>query len=377
MDVPGKLASWLHLPKRSLQVQLTLLYGGVFFVLCVALLTIANIPVLRGSSSASVAAVPGGNAIASAQHGADVHRLVAGSAVALVVSVALSLVLGWLIAGRLLRPLRTITTTAQEISASNLHRRLALTGPDDEFKQLGATLDDLFGRLEASFESQRHFVANASHELRTPLTAERALLQVALADPGATEQTLRSTCEEVLRLGVRQERLIDSLLTLAASERGAEQREPVNLGHVADTVIVSRRHEALSRDLRVESMLDAAWAAGEPNLIESLVANLVDNAIRHNITGGQVIVTTATIDGAATVSVTNSGVPIAADEIERLFQPFRLAGPARLHHADGHGLGLAIVRAIADAHGATLTARARPEGGLAVEVRFGQRSTPG
>jgi len=372
MDGPGKVASWLHLPKRSLQLQLTLLYGGVFFVLCVALLAIANIPVLSGSSSVSIAVHPGpeGNAIASAQHGADVHRLVTGSAVALVVSVALSLVLGWLIAGRLLRPLRTITTTAQEISASNLHRRLALTGPDDEFKQLGATLDDLFGRLEASFESQRHFVANASHELRTPLTAERTLLQVALADPGATEESLRSTCKEVLKLGVHQERLIDSLLTLAASERGVEQREPVNLGHVADTVIVSRRPEAERGDVHVESMLDAAWTAGEPNLIESLVANLVDNAVRHNIAGGQVMVTTATIDGAATVSVTNSGVPIPADEVERLFQPFRLAGAARVHQVDGHGLGLAIVRAIADAHGATLTARARPEGGLAVEVRF-------
>lgn len=370
MDAPRTVASWLRLPKRTLRVQLTLLYGGLFFVLCVALLTIANIPVLRGSSSVSVSAVPGAPAIANAQHGADVHRLVAASAVALLVSVALSLLLGWLIAGRLLRPLRTITTTAQEISASNLHRRLDLSGPDDEFKELGATLDDLFSRLEASFESQRHFVANASHELRTPLTAERSLLQVALADPGATEQTLRSTCEEVLQLGVHQERLIDSLLTLATSERGIERREPVDLGHVAGTVLTARGDEAERRDIHVETTLDTAWTLGEPNLIESLIVNLVDNALRHNIAGGHVAVTTATIGGAANLSVTNSGAPIAAHEVERLFEPFRRRGEARLHHADGHGLGLAIVRAIADAHGATLTAHALPDGGLAVQVRF-------
>ena len=146
---------------------------------------------------------------------------------------------GWLIAGRLLRPLRTITATARDISASNLNRRLSLDGRDDEFAELGETLDDLFGRLEASFESQRHFVANASHELRTPLTAERTLLQVALADPDATAPTLRAACEQVLALGDQQERLIEALLTLATSEGGIEQWEPFDLAAVA----VARGHD--------------------------------------------------------------------------------------------------------------------------------------
>ncbi|HWE68306.1 MAG TPA: HAMP domain-containing sensor histidine kinase [Acidimicrobiales bacterium] len=358
------------LPRRTLRVQLTLLYGALFFVLCVALLTIANVPVLRGSSQTAIPVSNSpANAIANAQHGVDVHRFVVSSAVALVVSVALSLVLGWLIAGRLLRPLRTITATAREISASNLHRRLALEGPDDEFRELGATLDDLFGRLEASFDSQRHFVANASHELRTPLTAERSLLQVALADPGLSVESLRAACEEVLQLGAQQERLIDGLLTLASSEGGVVQWEPIDLGQVAGTVILARRAETERRGISVESTLLAAPTVGDPNLVESLMANLVDNALRHNTDGGRVEVTTFRRDGRAVLAVNNTGPVIAADEVERLFQPFRQRDD-RIGHGDGHGLGLAIVRAIATAHRATMTARARAGGGLEVEVQF-------
>ncbi len=235
-------ASVLRFPRRTLRMQLTLLYAGLFFVSGAALLVI---PLFRIRNS--VPAGPQGNASAVAQHGTDVHQQVISSAVALAVMVLLSLALGWLIAGRLLRPLRTITATARDISASNLHRRLALGGRHDEFKELGETLDDLFGRLEASFESQRHFVANASHELRTPLTAERTLLQVALSDPAATAETLRSTCEEVQALGELQELLIEALLTLASSERGVEQREPFDLAGIAGHIVLARRQEAERR----------------------------------------------------------------------------------------------------------------------------------
>jgi CheY-like chemotaxis protein len=177
--------------------------------------------------------------------------------------------------------LRTITATARDISASNLHRRLGLSGRDDEFKELAETLDDLFERLQTSFESQRHFVANASHELRTPLTAERTLLQVALADPDATAETLRSTCRDVLALGEQQERLIEALLTLASGEQGIEQREPFDLAEIAGNVVLARHQEARRRDIRVDTALATAPAAGDPNLVESLVANLVDNALRQ------------------------------------------------------------------------------------------------
>ena len=251
-----------------------------------------------------------------------------------------------------------------------MHRRLSLSGRDDEFKELGETLNDLFGRLDASFESQRHLVANASHELRTPLTAERTLLQVALADPDATAETLRSTCQEVLALGYQQERLIEALLTLATGERGIEQREPFDLAEIAEKVLLVRRQDAEQRGIHVDATLTAAPAAGDQSLAESLVANLVDNALRHNVAGGRAEISTTTTTGRATISVSNTGTVIPPDEVGRLFQPFQQLGTERIRHAGGHGPGLAIVHAIASAHRATVTARARADGGLDVDVIF-------
>ncbi len=278
--------------------------------------------------------------------------------------------LGWLIAGRLLRPLRTIIATAKDISASNLSRRLQVGGRADELGELGETLDGLFGRLEASFESQRHFVANASHELRTPLAAERTLLQVALADPDATAASLRSTCQKVLVLGDQQERLIDALLTLASSERGIARWEPFDLAEITAKVLVDRQPEADRRDIAVEASLSAAAATGDPSLLESLVTNLVDNAIRHNSDGGLLRVSTAITDGLAVLSVSNTGAFIPAAEVDRLLQPFQRLGGERLRQAGGYGLGLAIVRTIASAHNAMLTATSRPGGGLDINVAF-------
>jgi signal transduction histidine kinase len=350
--------------RPTLRTQLTLLYGGLLAALGGGLLFLL-VP-LRGT--ASVQAGPHAAAVAAALNAAIRDKEIIG-AVALPVVVLLAVAGGWLIAGRLLRPLRTITATAQDISASNLNRRLSLAGPD-EFAELGQTLDDLFGRLEASFDAQRHFVANASHELRTPLTAERALLQVALADPAATAQTLRSACEQVLALGDRQERLIEALLTLATSEAGIEQWEPFDLAAVAWHVVTVRREEAGRRGIDLETSLAAAPAAGDPRLAESLVANLVDNAIRHNYEGGRAEISTSAAGGQAALRVRNSGPVIAPERLGRLFQPFGRADGERVRHSGGHGLGLAIVQAIARAHGATLTPRALPDGGLDVEVTF-------
>ena len=204
---------------------------------------------LKGSTPA------GATASIIAQANADTRAQVIRAVATLAVLVVSSLAVGWLIAGRLLRPLRTITATARDISASNLNRRLSLDGPDDEFTELGETLDGLFGRLEASFESQRHFVANASHELRTPLTAERTLLQVALADPEASAETLRSTCEQLLALGDQQERLIDALLTLASSERGIDRWDPFDLADVARKVILARRPGGRARGASASTRL--------------------------------------------------------------------------------------------------------------------------
>jgi signal transduction histidine kinase len=359
-----EVAALLRL-RPTLRAQLTLLYAGLLAALGGGLL-ILLVP-LRGS--ASVQAGPHAAAVSAALNAAIRNKEIIG-AIALPVVVLLAVVGGWLIAGRLLRPLRTITAAARDISASNLNRRLGLGSREDEFAVLGETLDDLFGRLEASFESQRHFVANASHELRTPLTAERTLLQVALADPDATAQSLRAACEQVLTLGDQQERLIEALLTLATSEGGIEQWEPFDLAAVAWHVVTVRREEAERRGVRLETRLAEAPAAGDPGLAESLVANLVDNAIRHNSDGGRAEISTAGAGGRATIRVRNTGAVIPPEQLGRLFQPFGRANGERIRHAGGHGLGLAIVQAIARAHGATLTPKAQPEGGLDVEVTF-------
>ncbi len=347
-----------------MRVQLTLLYSGLFLGVLAAVLLATNILFVRSSARAG--------ANATAQQGATTHQFNFGPAAIGLIAALVALAGAWWLAGRFLRPLRAITTTAQQISATNLHRRLSLDGPDDELTELGRTLDDLFGRLESSFESQRHFVANASHELRTPLAGQRTLLQVALADPDASVESLRASCEEALQLGAQQERLIDALLTLATSERGVEQREAFDLGEVTDSVLLGRKEEAERRGIRVETSIVVTPALGDRRLVESLVANLVDNAIRHNVMGGRVEISTSSAPRRATISVSNTGPVVPSDEVERLFEPFRQIGSERVHHADGHGLGLTIVNAIAQGHGATVIAVPRPEGGLHIEVTFGQ-----
>ncbi|WP_328551824.1 MULTISPECIES: sensor histidine kinase [unclassified Streptomyces] len=362
--------------RRTLRGRLTLLYGSVFFVSGMILLafvfglfwtgrsTRESTPVLDGRQ------VPDGAAIADRQHGHDLHTLLVSSGIALAVTGLASVALGWIIAGRALRPLLTMTTTAQAISASNLHSRIGLDSPYEEFKELGATLDELFERLDAAFQSQRHFVANASHELRTPLTVERALLQVALADPDASAESLRSTCEELLTLGAAQERLIESLLTLASSEQGVEEWEPLDLGVIAAEAVLVRRPEAERRGVRIDTVLARAPATGDGRLVESLVANLVDNAIQHNVADGHVSVTTSSSEHGARITVTNTGPVVPDDDMDRLFVPFQRLHTERTRHPDGHGLGLAIVRAITTTHRAVLTAKALESGGLDVRVTF-------
>jgi signal transduction histidine kinase len=348
----------------TVRLRFGLLYAGAFMVtglvLTLALLTAGADSYIQQAGSAVPRAVR--------------HPLIDGSpgviAVILAVLVLLSVPLGWLLAGRLLRPVRLITATARDISASNLSRRLRTGHRDDEFSRLGDTLNELFSRLEASFRAQRHFVANASHELRTPLAVERTLLQVALDDPDADSATLREACVEVLALGARTERLIDSLLTLASGERGIERREPFDLADLAAHVAQARGEEAARRDVRLEAKLGPAATAGDPRLAESLIANLADNALRYNVPGGWAEISTAIHDGRAVVSVRNTGPAIPSGQVDRLFQPFHRLGTERAQRSRGHGLGLAIVAAIADAHGASVTARARQSGGLDIAVAF-------
>jgi|HubBroStandDraft_1064217.scaffolds.fasta_scaffold06706_4 signal transduction histidine kinase len=314
--------------------------------------------------------------VQAAQRAADSHQLLVNSGIALAIVAVLALLAGWLMAGRMLRPIRTITRTARRISSASLHERLALDGPEDELKELGDTLDDLFTRLEAAFEAQRHFVANASHELRTPLTAERTLLQVALDDPGTTTAAWRSTAQEVLASSDEQARLIEALLTLASSESGLNGHEPVDLATTVSAALVGLAPETGRLGIHIDDVTEPATLDGDPLLIERLVANLLTNAVRHNSAEGRAEVRTGMEDGRAVLSVTNTGPLIPPAEVDRLFQPFQRLDRRRANYKDGHGLGLSIVRAIAMAHQATITAHPRPEGGLSVSVIFPQPASP-
>jgi signal transduction histidine kinase len=307
---------------------------------------------------------------AKAQVNYDKQQLLIASAVALAVIAVAAAGIGWLIAGRVLRPLAAMTTAARRISASSLHERLALHGPDDELKELADTLDGLFARLEASFDAQRRFAANASHELRTPLTRERTLLQVTLADPDATTATWQAVSRELLASNAEQEHLIEALLTLADSEGGTGEREAVDLAAAADTALAAASPAIGRLGLNVQASLEPAVLDGDPLLVQQLAVNLIGNAARHNLPGGDIQVVTRTSLGRAVLSVTNSGPVIPAAEVDRLFQPFQRLGPRAARRDGGHGLGLSIVRAIATAHGAAIQALALPGGGLTVDVTF-------
>jgi signal transduction histidine kinase len=366
-----KLGSIFALRKLPLRVQLTALYAGLIVALIAVVLGVSGVLIVRREKGNLHGHV---KAASSATGFFATHSFDVGPALVGLVAVLVALVLAWWIAGRFLQPLRTMNKTAQEISATNLHRRLALEGPDDELSELGRTLDDLFGRLEASFESQRHFVANASHELRTPLAAQRTLLQVALADPDADSADLRLVCEEALQLGELQERLVSDLLTLATSEQGIERWEPVDLRAIVGRVVLAQKQTVEAQGIVVETSLREAELKGDPGLIEILISNLMDNALRHNVAGGRVEVSTSMLNGRSTFSIENTGALIPSGEIDRLFRTFQRLSPERIRYRDGHGIGLGIARAIADAHGGELLARPRQEGGLVVEVSF--PSTP-
>jgi signal transduction histidine kinase len=410
------LAIGRYLPRRTVRLRLTALYGAVFLASGIALLTVTYLLLSRATSECSSTRTPNGATVtlcgpsagaigarpkeasqitvggiagvqgltpqqadaqaqllrtqAVAQRDAQLHQLLAQSGIALGAMAIVSMGLGWIVAGRVLRPLRTITTAARRISATSLHERIAMGGPNDELKELGDTFDELLARLERAFQAQRQFVANASHELRTPLARQRTVAQVALADPDASVDSLRAAHERVLASGAEQERLIDALLTLARGQAGPRTSEPFDLASVTSEVVLTRRDEAERQGLSVRQRLSAAPAEGDRRLVERLIANLLDNAIAYNRPYGHVDVVVGTRVGHAVVSVSNSGPVVPASEVERLLQPFQRNGPDRTGHGRGVGLGLSIVHAIAEAHGARLEVHPRAQGGLTVEVGF-------
>ncbi|MBC9711701.1 HAMP domain-containing protein [Streptomyces sp. TRM66268-LWL] len=375
--MPGRTAF-----PRTIRWRLTLLYSGLFIVAGTLLLAITYVLVSQAApgeppgTSMQTTEVPFGEKglhkvineqVASARDD-QLNDLLVRSGVALAVMAAASLLLGRLVAGRVLSPLRTMAAGARRISADNLHERLAVRGPDDELKALADTFDDLLARLEDSFAAQRQFVANASHELRTPLTLQQAVIDITLSDPGADPAALRDALGRVRSAGQQQERLIDALLTLARSQRGLQREEYVDLALLVRNLLPP------GGVLRVVAQLDMAPVLGDAQLLERLVTNLRDNAVRHNAPdpeGSWVLFRTNLRDGRPTLLVSNSGPVIAPDQIAGLFQPFRRLGPDRVRGNDGgQGLGLSIVAAVAAAHGGEVRAWPRPAGGLDVEVGF-------
>jgi signal transduction histidine kinase len=389
---------WLRAPRPTARLRLTMLYGALFLASGAVLLTVTNLLVQKATDTDARAESlifgahpakpsPAGylricdpaKAMCQAQrllaqearlHAFELHELRVWSAVALGLVAVLSVALGWLVAGRVLRPVRAISATARQIGASNLNQRLRLDGPDDEFRELAATLNGLLDRLQASFDCQRRFVASASHELRTPLTLDRALLERALRNPQPPHDLWRTTCERLLVSTQQQDRLIQALLTLARSEAGVARREPFELSAVIDSVLLSPELDAACQGLQIETTTGPAPVSGDPRLAERLVRNLVDNAMRYNRPCGRVDITASTRNGRAVLAVANTGPPVPPAEIDRLFQPFQRLSPNRASHTDGTGLGLSIVKAIAEAHQATITADPQPHGGLRIEVSF-------
>jgi signal transduction histidine kinase len=390
-----RLPNWVRLPGRTVRVRLTLLYSLLFLFSGALLLAIASgftvhSTVMAARPKAGAYPQPG-------QAGARIHRLqsqvaqlqsqLAGypgrnqlghvlfisSLIALAIMTILSAALGWLVAGRALRPVRQMTAAAQRISEDNLHERLAVAGPRDELKELGDTIDGLLARLEGAFTAQRRFVANASHELRTPLTTMRASLDVALAKPEPVPPQTVALAERLRAELDRVDALLEAFLVLArAQHRHLPGYAALPLDYVVGAALADQAPAIRARNLTVQdtSGPGGAWVTGSQALLSRLVENVIGNAVCHNADGGWIRITTQTDGHRASLVVENGGPVLDQRQVTELAQPFRRLGADRIGSDQGSGLGLSIVAAIAEAHGGTLDLQARDGGGLRVRVEL-------
>ena len=299
-----------------------------------------------------------------AQHQRDLtlSHLMQYSLITFTVVIALSAVLGWIVAGRALRPVHRITAAARAASERNLSARVALRGPRDELHELAETFDEMLDQLQAAFEGQQRFIANASHELRTPLAVMRATVDVVLDNPDSTPADLRGMAADIRVAIDHSEHLISALLILARNERGLTVHEQVDLATVAEDVLDT----ADFGDIEVHATLEPAVISGDRVLAEHLIANLVDNAVRYNAASGDIWISTRTAAGCSHLTVANTGSLIRPADADRIFQPFHRLNERTSQ--DGSGLGLAIVASIAAIHGGTAAARPRKDGGLSITV---------
>ena len=298
---------------------------------------------------------------------ATLRALQGASVIALGVLAIASGGLGWLVSGRALRPVRSLTEAARRASELRLGERLSLTGPDDELKQLADTFDVMLERLDAAFTSQKRFVANAAHELRTPLTVIRTAIEVTLSRPARTPGELEAMAARVKQSVERAEATVEALLTLAASELGPTAQGAIDLATAAEDALDATHGAIDQRRIKVDAALGPALARGDRVLLERMIANLVENAVCHNTPGGWIGIRTIQHADGAAFEIANTGPSVPAEQIPTLFEPFARA-EQRLNSSDGVGLGLSIASAIARAHNATITARPRPGGGLELSV---------
>lgn len=373
------LRPWL--PRPTVRWRLTLLYSGLFVICGAALLGItyglfasfSDSPPKPGFRPGAAAPSPTSLKVATAmsiQRSIGLHRLQLYSGVALAIMAVVSGLLAWVVAGRVLAPLRTITATADRISDTNLDERLAMSGPRDELRLLADTIDRLLARLEAAFDAQRRFVANASHELRTPLAMMRTTLDVATAKPGGVPAQT-SELDAELRVDLdHADRLLESFLTLAHAQDGRlHEHNQVALEPLITSALLSRADRIAAKQLSVETRLAAVEVPGSATLLGRMIENVLENAVRHNQPGGSVEVALELLTGEqARVTVDSSGPLLDQRAVTQLAQPFKRLGQDRTGSQNGHGLGLSIVAAVASAHGGSLELYAREVGGLRVQL---------
>jgi signal transduction histidine kinase len=304
---------------------------------------------------------------ASAQRGTTLTHLLTYSLLSLAGVTLLAAVAGWIVAGRILRPVHRLTAAARAATEQNLSHRIALQGPRDELRELADTFDTMLERLDRAFTSQRQFIANASHELRTPLTVMRTAMDVVLAKPEPTRDELTSMAAEVRQAVDHSERLIEALLVLARNDQAGALTDPLDLAAVAEDALEGRAANGIT----ITTALGEALITGDGMLLERLIANLLDNGERYNIAGGTVTISTTANDATSVLRVVNTGPVVPAGEVERLFLPFTRLNDRTRH--DGFGLGLALVSSIATVHNGTVHAIALPAGGLDITVRLPRR----
>ncbi|MFC6882227.1 sensor histidine kinase [Actinomadura yumaensis] len=298
------------------------------------------------------------------------RQLLVVSLVALAIFAVVSVLLAWWMAGRVLRPVHTITATARRLSGEDLSERISLQAPPGELKDLADTFDAMLGRLQSLVSAQRRFVANAAHELRTPLAVQRAALEIGLAEPDPAK--VARVRAKLLEVADRSERLIEGLLLLSAGDRGLDRPEPIDAAGIVTAVLGEHRADARDRGVSIEPHVEPVRLQGDPTLFRHLVRNLMENALRYNAPGGRILVRL----GAGELAVANTGPKVPPDVASHLFEPFRRMHPRRHAPGEGVGLGLSIVASIARAHGAEATAEANPDGGLTVRVAFARLAHP-